>query len=292
MAKLIRFDWALKRLLRNKINFDILEGFLSELLLDDIRIEKILESESNRTHADDKQNRVDLLVENSKKELLIIEIQNTTEHDYFQRLLYGTAKAITENMFKGMRYSQIKKIISISIVYFDLGQGTDYVYAGTTQFVGLHEKDVLQLSKTQIDLYGKAQVYNFFPEYYLVKVNNFNEVAKDSLDEWIYFLKNEEIKTEFRAKGIQKAKEEFSVMKLSEEDRLDYDIYLDNLSYQASMFESTFVSGQLAGKIQGKIEERTQNIKNALRQGILTIAQIAQLFGVSEAEVIEIQKSI
>lgn len=46
--KLIRFDWAFKKLLRNKANFVILEGFLSELLFDDIRIEKILESEGNQ----------------------------------------------------------------------------------------------------------------------------------------------------------------------------------------------------------------------------------------------------
>ena len=30
--KLITFDWAMKRLLRSKANFEILEGFLSELL--------------------------------------------------------------------------------------------------------------------------------------------------------------------------------------------------------------------------------------------------------------------
>ena len=47
--KLISFDWAIKRLLRNKANFVVLEGFLSELLFDNIKIEQILESESNRT---------------------------------------------------------------------------------------------------------------------------------------------------------------------------------------------------------------------------------------------------
>ncbi|MEM6829022.1 MAG: hypothetical protein AAF551_00810 [Bacteroidota bacterium] len=37
--KLIRFDWAIKRILRDKENFDILEGFLSELLGQTIQIE-------------------------------------------------------------------------------------------------------------------------------------------------------------------------------------------------------------------------------------------------------------
>ena len=74
--KLVRFDWVMKRLLRNKANFDILEGFLSELLHEDFKIEQILESEGNKGTEDDKFNRVDILVENKKSELVIVEIQN------------------------------------------------------------------------------------------------------------------------------------------------------------------------------------------------------------------------
>ena len=44
--KLIRFDWAIKRLLRNKANFVVIEGFLSELLFDNIKIEQILEAKA------------------------------------------------------------------------------------------------------------------------------------------------------------------------------------------------------------------------------------------------------
>ena len=59
---LIRFDWAIKRLLRNKADFSVLEGFLSELLKDEISIQTILESESNQRIDSDKFNRVDILV--------------------------------------------------------------------------------------------------------------------------------------------------------------------------------------------------------------------------------------
>lgn len=54
--QLIRFDWAIKKLLRNKANFDILEGFLSELLGDNIKIRQILDSESNKETEDDTLN--------------------------------------------------------------------------------------------------------------------------------------------------------------------------------------------------------------------------------------------
>lgn len=100
----IRFDWAIKRLLRQKANFVVLEGFLSELLNEDIRIESLLESEANQEDENDKFNRVDLLARDSKNELIIVEIQNTRELAYFQRMLFGTSKVISEYIHIGDQY--------------------------------------------------------------------------------------------------------------------------------------------------------------------------------------------
>jgi predicted transposase/invertase (TIGR01784 family) len=232
--KLIRFDWAVKKLLRNKANFVVLEGFLSELLFDDIKIQKILESEGNQEADDDKFNRVDILTQNSKNELLIIELQNTYEIDYFHRMAYGASKALTENLGLGQPYSEIKKVISINIVYFDLGQGKDYVYKGLTVFEGLHKKDELQLSDKQQTVFGRKHVSDIFPEYHIIKVNKFNNRAKDTLDEWIYFLKNSEVKDDFKAKGLAEAKEVLDIMRLSKSQRSNYNRYLDYLHYKAS----------------------------------------------------------
>ena len=76
----IRFDWAMKRLLRNKANFAVLEGLLTTLLGETILIQKLLESESNQEDEFDKYNRVDMLAENSKGELILIEVQNNNEY--------------------------------------------------------------------------------------------------------------------------------------------------------------------------------------------------------------------
>ena len=62
----IRFDWAVKRLLRNKANFGVLEGFLTVLLNEPIRIVEILESEGNQQCENEKFNRVDIKARNSK----------------------------------------------------------------------------------------------------------------------------------------------------------------------------------------------------------------------------------
>ena len=220
--KLVSFDWAIKRLLRNKVNFVVLEGFLSELLFDNIKIEQILESESNQDYNDDKFNRVDILTHNSKNELIIIEIQSTYEIDYFHRMAYGTSKAVSENHKLGEKYSTVKKVISINIVYFDLGQGQDYIYRGRTNFKGLHQNDILGLSEKQKQTFVKQEIADIFPEYYLLKVNQFNDIAKDTLDEWVYFLKNSEVKDSFKPKGLKEANDVLDIMRLEKEDHYGY----------------------------------------------------------------------
>ena len=99
--QVIRFDWAMKRLLRNKANFSVLEGLLTTLLGEKIVIKKLLESESNQDDEFDKYNRVDILAENSNNELLLIEVQNNNEYAYFQRMLFGTSKLVTEYINRG-----------------------------------------------------------------------------------------------------------------------------------------------------------------------------------------------
>ncbi len=248
VPKLISFDWAMKRLKRNKASFTIFEGFLSELLQDDIKIKNILESESNRETKDDRSNRVDMMVENSGGELVIVEIQRETEYDYLHRILFGASKLLVEYMKKAMPYSRLRKVISISLVYFDLGMGEDYAYHGRTQFTGLNKKDVLRLNQTQQELYRREKIEDVYPEYYLLKINQFDDIARNTVDEWIYFFKNEEIKDEFTARGLKEAKEELDIMKLSDEERREYEAYVESLRYQASMFESSYKVGEMKGE--------------------------------------------
>lgn len=101
MESYIRFDWAMKRLLRNKANYAVLEGLLTTLLEEKVTIHKLLESESNQEDEFDKYNRVDMLAENSKDELVLIEVQNNNEYAYFQRMLFGASKLMTEYINRG-----------------------------------------------------------------------------------------------------------------------------------------------------------------------------------------------
>ena len=294
--RLISFDWAMKKLLRSKANFEILEGFLSELLKEDIRILEILESESNKKDRRDKFNRVDLKVKNQKNELVIIEVQYEREFDYMQRILYGTSKVITEHLQENDPYAKVVKVISVNILYFDLGHGEDYIYHGSTIFRGLHNHDMLELSAEQQGLYKKSKIHEIFPEYYLIKINNFDNIAKDNLDQWIYFLKNEEIKEDFKAKGLKKAKQELDILKLAKPERLAYESYQEDRHLQASMFESSYTvgvmkgekRGMIAGKIEGKLEGKIEGKIEGILEGKIKIALRLTAKGMSLKESAEI----
>ncbi|CAL7961947.1 conserved hypothetical protein [Alphaproteobacteria bacterium] len=279
IKQLVTFDWALKKLLRSKANFCILEGFLSELLFEDVKIKEIIESESNKHTIDDKHNRVDMLVMDSSGELVIIEVQQSVEHDYFQRMLFGTCKAVTDFIYAGSRYSEVKKVISVNIVTFDLGQGEDYIYRGSTSFVGMNKHDELQLSSTQRQHYNKDNISDIYPEYYLLKVNQFNDYAKTSLDEWIYFLKNSEIKDNFTAKGLDKAKEVLKVMNMPDDEKKDYEKHLDFLSYMASL-EETRVIDMIEAERKG-VEQGIERVAKSLKSKGIGLDVIAESTGLS-----------
>lgn len=266
VKKHIRFDWAAKKLLRAKANFDILEGFLSELLKQDIKIEGLLESESNQDDENDKFNRVDLYAETADKEHIIIEIQNTRELDYLMRMLFATAKSVVEYIDLGQSYANIKKIIAISIVYFDLGKGDDYIYKGETKFKGIHTNTILQLTKTQQKLLKQPSIQKAYPEYYLIQTTKFNDVINDTLDEWIYFFKNSEVLDGFKAKGMEEVKEKLRVMNMTEEEQKQYQKYLERLSSEASYAETMKIEAEeKVREDERKKTEKKAAIDTALR---------------------------
>jgi len=265
--QLVRFDWAMKKLLRHKANFDILEGFLTELLKFDVFIQDILESESNKEDEYDKFNRVDILIKSHTDELMLVELQNDSEYDYFHRMIYGVSKLITQYIKKGQAYGTIRKVYSINIVYFGLGQGSDYVYEYQAEFVGINKKDVLLPTIIQKRDFDIEKVSDIFPKYYILRVNNFDDVAKNTLDEWLYFLKNSEVKEGSRAKGLEKAKEKLRYEVLSDLDKKIYERFEENLRIQASVELTAKVEGIEKGIQLGEYAKTIEIAKKAILEG-------------------------
>ena len=242
--KLVRFDWAIKYILRNKANFDVLEAFLSNLLKEEIKVLDILESESNQEAENRKFNRVDLKCKDSQGRQIIIEIQNQREADYLQRLLWGTSKAVVEGLQLGSRYSEVVKVISISILYHtmrvDEKENTDFIYYGTTELVGLHTNKPLVLHEAVAkgDKVSVVTSKDVFPEYYMIYAEKFQDVINDDIDEWVYFFKHGEIRDDFKSPGILLAAKKLDYLMMSEDERRAYDGYLAYLGQELDILDS------------------------------------------------------
>uniref|UniRef100_UPI003FEFF622 Rpn family recombination-promoting nuclease/putative transposase n=1 Tax=Alloprevotella sp. TaxID=1872471 RepID=UPI003FEFF622 len=264
----IRFDWAIKRLLRQKANFDILDGFLTVFLNQKVKVIEILESESNQQDSTDKFNRVDIKAKDEKGDIIIVEVQNTTELYYLERILYGVAKAITEHINLGNSYKEVKKIYSISILYFDLGKGSDYLYVGQNNFIGVHTKDQLQVNAKEKGTIVKKSPSDIFPEYILVRVNEFNKVAVTPLEEWIDYLKNGEIRPDTQAPGLQEARKKLQYYSMNDADRLAYDKHIDSVMIQNDVLESARDEGLAQGMAQGIEKGMAQGMAQGIEKGI------------------------
>ena len=296
----VRFDWAAKRLLRQKANFSVLEGFLTVLLKEDVTILEILESESNQEHKFDKYNRVDIKAKNSKGEIIIIEIQNTREIHYMERILYGVAKSITEYMNIGDSYSNIKKIYSVNILYFDLGIGNDYIYKGENSFVGVNTGDKLKINIKEQNTVRAAFPEEIFPEYYLIRVNEFNKAAISPLEEWIEFLKTGKIDKNASAQGLSEAREKLKYYAMTDAQKREYEHYLDNVAVQNDVISTSRYDGLMEGReeglmegraeglaegrVEGRAEEKMRIVTNLLQMG-LNIDSISSATGLSLEEI-------
>lgn len=291
-SQIIRFDWAMKRLLRNKANFSVLEGLLTTLLGEKIIIQRLLESESNQEDEYDKYNRVDMLAENSRGELVLIEVQNNNEYAYFQRMLFGTSKLVTEYINRGESYDKVRKVYSVNIVYFSLGHGRDYVYHGKTEFRGIHTNDLLELTPFQKQTFKVDTVSQLYPEYYILKVNGFNQVAKSPLEEWIYYLNTGEIPSTATAPGLEEARERLKLDSMTKDELAAYYRHLDNIVILRDNINTEREEGRAEGieeglnkgLVKGREEEKRENARNLKKLGV-AVDIISQATGLPKEEI-------
>ena len=152
-----------------------------------------------------------------------------------------------------------------------------------------------------MQIWGWTDAYEeVYPEIYLIKVNKFDDNAKNTLDEWIYFLKNSEIKQEFSAKGIKEADKVLKRANMSNEERREYQRFVEVLSDRASIaetidFESDLKAEEKARAKIDKVEKEAQEkVDNAIEAMIkntnLSDEEIANILNVIVERVQAIRK--
>ena len=274
--KYIRFDWAVKRMLRDTANFAVLEGLITVLTGEVVKIEELLESEGNQETASDKFNRVDIKAKNDKGEIIIVEVQLTRQLYFLQRMLYGVSKAITEHIEIGNKYDKVKKVYSINILYFDLGKGSDYLYHGKTVFTGVHTNDRLEVNTKEADELRMRVPEDIFPEYYIIRVNEFNSVATTPIEEWLDYLKNNRIKDDTSTPGLKEARQKLLYLTMSDKERRAYDEHMDDIMVQNDVLDTAEEKGVIKG-----IMLTAKNLKS---MGF-SIADIMNATGLSEDDI-------
>ena len=277
--KYIRFDWAVKRMLRDKANFAVLEGLITVLTGEVVKIEELLESEGNQESASDKFNRVDIKAKNVKGEIIIVEVQLTRQLYFLQRMLYGVSKAITEHIDIGQKYDEVNKVYSINILYFDLGRGSDYLYHGKTVFTGVHTNDLLEVNIKEAEELRMRVPQDIFPEYYIIRVNEFNSVATTPIEEWLDYLKNNRIKDDTSTPGLREARQKLLYMTMSDKERRAYDEHMDDIMVQNDVLDTA--------KMEGRAEGIMLTAKNLKAMG-LSVADIIKATGLSEDDIMKL----
>ena len=281
--KYIRFDWAVKRMLRDKANFAVLEGLITVLTGEVVKIEELLESEGNQETASDKFNRVDIKAKNDKGEIIIVEVQLTRQLYFLQRMLYGVSKAITEHIEIGEKYDKVKKVYSINILYFDLGKGSDYLYHGKTVFTGVHTNDRLEVNTKEADELRMRVPEDIFPEYYIIRVNEFNSVATTPIEEWLDYLKNNRIKDDTSTPGLKEARQKLLYMTMSDKERRAYDAHMDDIMVQNDVLDTA----KREGRAEGRAEGIMLTAKNLKSMGF-SISDIMNATGLSEDDIMKL----
>ena len=131
------------------------------------------------------------------------------------------------------------------ILYFNLGEGADYLYHGKTQFVGVYTNDLLQMSPKELNALGVHNSLNIFPEYYLIRVNEFNKVARTPLEEY---------------------------MKMSDEERWAYEHEIMNKVVLQSQIddarEGGLAEGLAEGRAKGLAEGRAKGLAEGRAEGL------------------------
>ena len=296
----VRFDWAAKYMLRDKSDFEVFEGLMTVLIGEPMKIVELLESESNQTKKNSKHNQVDIKAKNSKDEIILVEIQLEPGSAYMQRILFGVSKAITEHIEKGQNYSNVKKVYSINILYYNYGEGEDYLYHGFNQFVGVNTGDTLRMGeKRKKQIKGDViKNHDVFPEYYILRVSKYEkETAETYLEEWMRYLNEGYIDPNTTAPGLQRAREKLRVLSMTDKERWEYEQFLSDKWYERDVidyaeteawnkaWDKGYDAGEAEGRAKGEAEGRAEGRAEGKNNAILEIVEKMKAEGINDATI-------
>lgn len=272
---LISFDYAIKYLLKNQADYEIVESFLSALLATEgyppVKIKALVDPESQKEAKDQKRSIADLVVEDADGIKYMVEIERSYTAHFAHKACFNTSRRIIDSLEQGQDFTQIKKIFHISLLYFEVPQMNHALAFGKTI---LHEVDTchpvsLHLSTQSLK---RLDIYNVFPEYFFICIPKFNDEIRSEIDEWLYLAKHEEIREDFKSKGIGKVSERLQVLKMNDAERNEYWRYLKQCvseqDYYLCAEAKGLAEGRAKGREEGEEKARLEVAKNLIQSGM------------------------
>jgi predicted transposase/invertase (TIGR01784 family) len=264
---LISFDYAIKYLLKDKRDFDIIEGFISALLntvgYSDVKIAALLDTESNKESSKAKRSLADLVVEDKAHHKYVVEIERNVHPHFIHKACFNTSRLLVDTLGEGQDYGQILKIFHISLLYFPIGEGSGVAYHGKTLIREVTTGEKLTLHITDP---ATNQVYDatgVLPEYFYISIPSFNDRLEKELDEWLYVMKHDEVHKNSRSKYMKKIAKKLSVLKMTDEERVDYYSYLKKVYTDRDQL----LAYTDEGRKEGREEIRKEIAKKMLAAG-------------------------
>lgn len=287
---LISFDFAIKYLLKNKGDYDIIEGFISALFASQgyppIKINALLDTESNKETLELKKSIADLVVEDEEGNKYIVEIERSYTPHFIHKACFNSSRLVVDGIYGNQDYTTIKKIFHISLLYFSTKEMLKPIYHGKTI---VHEVDTKHPVDVRIANEGLVifNTPNVFPEYFFISVPMFDDVINSEIDEWLYVMKHSDIKQSFKSPYMAKVAERLAVIKMSAAERNEY-IYYQKQSVHS---QDILQAAETKGKAEGRFKEKVEIALNLLRQN-LPLDVISSATGLSHDELNELKAKL
>jgi predicted transposase/invertase (TIGR01784 family) len=286
-------DFGFKKLFGTELNKDLLIDFLNEVILpDQLRITDLSYKKNDQLGATefDRKAIFDLYCTGSNNERFIVEMQKAKQNYFKDRTVFYATFPIQEQAQKGDWDYRLSEIFTVGIL--------DFVFSDEVQNnneIKLAEKKEVRHVVNLKD--QKCRVFYDKLTFIYLEMPNFTKTEEEletTYDKWLYVLKNlatlPNRPLKLQEKIFQRLFETAEIAKFSPQEKEQYEESLKSYRDLKNVIDTSFGEGKVEGKIEGKIEEKVEGIIKALKQGKLTIEEIAEVFRTTVEFVLNVRK--
>jgi predicted transposase/invertase (TIGR01784 family) len=302
---LISFDYAIKYLLKDKGDYEIVEGFISALLKSqgykDVKIISLLDTESNKENSKSRRSLADVVVEDEEHRKYIVEIERNVYSGFIHKACFNTSRLIVDNLAQKVDYTEIVKVFHISILYFPVGKGP--IHHGQTIIRDIETRERLTVHIKNPETDAIVDATDILPEYFFISVPLFNDRLEREIDDWLYVMKHDAVPETFQSAYMEKVADKLSILKMTPVERDSYYSYLKQVYTDRDQISTAMQKGKEEGRKEGEqigitkgeqigmakgeqklLEEKNQIARNFLELG-LEAQTISQATGLTVEEI-------